>query len=86
VLFAQLWGVGGVHILTFTVIPTPFMRTSRRVGAGLGAHFERSLNMPRVGASSGCQGKEEFAACGILSLALSSLLGTKDQMDCVSLA
>jgi len=62
VLFAQLWGVGGVHILTFTVIPTLFMRTSRRVGAGLGAHFERSLNMPRVGASSGCQGKEEFAA------------------------
>jgi hypothetical protein len=43
VLFAQLWGVDGVHILTFTVIPTPFMRTSRRVGAGLGAHFERSL-------------------------------------------
>ena len=42
-LFAQLWGVGGVRILTFTVIPTPFMRTSRRVGAGLGAHFERSL-------------------------------------------
>ena len=61
-LFAQQWGVVGVRTLTFTVIPTPFMRTSRRVGAGLGAHFERSLNMPRVGASSGCQGKEEFAA------------------------
>lgn len=45
-LFAQPWGVGGVRILTFTVIPTPFMRTSRRVGAGLGAHFERSLNVP----------------------------------------
>ena len=42
-LFAQLWGVDGVRILTFTVIPTPFMRISRRVGAGLGAHFERSL-------------------------------------------
>ena len=49
-LFAQLWGVGGVRILTFTVIPTPFMRTSGRVGAGLGAHFERSSNMPGVGA------------------------------------
>jgi len=43
VLFAQLWGVDGARILTFTVIPIPFMRTSRRVGAGLGAHFERSL-------------------------------------------
>jgi hypothetical protein len=43
VLFAQLWGVGGVRILTFTVIPTPFIRTSRRVGAGLGAHFERFI-------------------------------------------
>ena len=43
-LFAQLWGVGGVRILTFTVIPTPFIRTSGRVGAGLGAQFERSLN------------------------------------------
>jgi hypothetical protein len=46
VLFAQLWGVGGVRILIFTVIPTPFIRTSGHVGAGLGAHFERSLNMP----------------------------------------
>ena len=43
-LFAQLWGAGGVHILTFTVIPTPFMRTSRRVGAGLGAHCRKSLS------------------------------------------
>jgi hypothetical protein len=43
VLFAQQWGVVGVRTLTFTVIPTPFMRTRRRVGAGLVAHIERSL-------------------------------------------
>ena len=54
-LFVQLWGVGGVRILTFTVIPTPFMRTSRRVGAGLGAHFERSLNMPGELALATCK-------------------------------
>ena len=42
-LFAQQWGVVGVRTLTFTVIPTPFMRTRRRVGAGLVAHIERSL-------------------------------------------
>ena len=47
-LFAQLWGVDGARILTFTVIPIPFMRTSRRVGAGLGAHFERSLTKREI--------------------------------------
>jgi hypothetical protein len=53
VLFVQLWGVGGVRILTFTVIPTPFMRTSRRVGAGLGAHFETFIeHAGGVGASN----------------------------------
>ena len=48
--FAQLWRVGGVRILTFTVIPTPFIRTSRRVGAGLGAHVECSLGMRALAA------------------------------------
>ena len=42
-LFAQLWGVGGVRIPTFTVTHTPFTRTSRHAVAGSGAHFERSL-------------------------------------------
>jgi hypothetical protein len=59
VLFAQLWGVGGVRILTFTVIPTPFMRTSRRVGVGSGAHFERSLNVPDAGRRPGFSYKTE---------------------------
>jgi hypothetical protein len=60
VLFAQLWGVGGVRILTFTVIPTPFMRTSRRVGVGSGAHFERSLNVPGVGCLRQIRNSYEF--------------------------